>query len=436
MPQAQSESSLQELAGEFGATAYLAGAGGCGMRGLATLLLQAGWQVWGADQNGFAEDDPLVQAGLQALADDAEPPEVSLCIRSAAIDGKDVPIQQAKRNGARSLLYSEMLGEISKLRPVLAVAGSHGKTTVTAWLAWALRRAGVPVGYLIGADVPQLNGSADWGNPDLPLILESCEYARSFHHLRPQMVALINVDAEHPDTYPGGLPEVREAFNHFLSHVPTLGKVFAGPEAPDLSSAGPGHWLRTVDLGDNEYVGLPGAHSRRNAALVAGVLRHFELDEIAIQSSLSDFRGAARRLERIGQWNGALVVSDYAHHPVEVHATLDAAKESWPDRRLHVVFQPHQAQRFHAYRDQFAPALDFADALYLLEIYRARDPQQLKASVEELVPELVERRPTRLLKLVADFARGRQLLRENVQPEDVILFLGAGNVDRFARSLC
>ena len=111
-------------------------------------------------------------------------------------------------------------------------------------------------------------------------------------------------------------------------------------------------------------------------------------------------------------------------------------KECWPDRRLHVVFQPHQAQRFHAYRDQFAPALDLADALYLLEIYRARDPQQLKASVEELVPELVERQPGRHLKLVGDFARGQRLLQENVQSEDVILFLGAGNVDRFARSLC
>lgn len=406
------------------------------MRGLATLLMQAGWKVWGADQHPFADDDPMLRAGLQALSDDADPPLVSLCIRSAAIDAKDVAIQKAKHQGARSLLYAEMLGEISKLRPVLAVAGSHGKTTVTAWLAWALRRAGVPVGYLIGADVPQLQGSADWGNPDLPLILESCEYARSFHHLRPDTVALINVDAEHPDTYPGGLPEVREAFCHFLGHISPLGKVFAGPEAPDLSSAGPGDWRRSVELGPQEYVGLPGGHSRRNAALVAAVLRHFDLDEIAIQSSLAEFRGAARRLESIGQWHGALVVSDYAHHPVEVKATLEAAKECWPDRRLHVVFQPHQAQRFHAYRDQFAPALDQADALYLLEIYRARDPQQLKASVEELVPELVERRPKRLLKLVADFARGRQLLQENAQPEDVILFLGAGNVDRFARSLC
>ncbi len=427
---------LQELAGEFGTTAYLAGAGGCGMRGLATLLLQAGWDVWGADRQPFAADDPLVAAGLQPLTEEQVPPKVSLCIRSAAIDGKDVTIQQAKANGSRSLLYSEMLGEISKLRPVLAVAGSHGKTTITAWLAWALRRAGVPVGYLIGADVPQLNGSADWGNADLPLVLESCEYARSFHHLHPQMVALINVDAEHPDTYPGGLPEVKEAFRHFLGHVPPMGKVFAGPEAPDLSAAGPGNWLRSVELGPQEYVGLPGDHSRRNAALVAGVLRHFELDEMTIQSSLAEFRGAARRLEQIGQWQGALVISDYAHHPVEVQATLQAAKECWPDRRLHVVFQPHQAQRFHAYRDQFAPALDDADALYLLEIYRARDPQQLKASVEELVPELVERNPDRLLKLVADFDRGRRLLGENVQSEDVILFLGAGNVDRFARRLC
>ena len=166
------------------------------------------------------------------------------------------------------------------------------------------------------------------------------------------------------------------------------------------------------------------------------MLRHFGLEELAVQSSLGEFEGAARRLERIGLWHGATVVSDYAHHPVEVQATLQAAKERWPDRKLHVVFQPHQAQRFHAYRDQFAPALDLADALYLLEIYRARDPQQLQASVEELVPDLVHRRPKRYLKLVADFAIGQSLLQENIEPEDVILFLGAGNVDRFARCLC
>jgi UDP-N-acetylmuramate--alanine ligase len=435
-PSPSATGALSQLAGEFGCTAYLAGAGGCGMRGLATLLLQAGWQVFGADQNNFQADDPLVAAGMQALAETDQPPEVSLCIRSAAISKKEVAIQKAIQQGARSLLYSEMLGEISKLRPVLAVAGSHGKTTITAWLAWALRRAGVPVGYLVGAEVPQLKGSADWGNPDLPLIVESCEYARSFHHLWPAMVALINVDAEHPDTYPGGLAEVTQAFRHFLSHVRDSGKVFAGPEAPDLSSSGPGHWLRSMELGPQEYVGLPGVHNRSNAALVAKVLRHFGLGELAVQSSLGEFEGAARRLERIGLWHGATVVTDYAHHPVEVQATLQAAKERWPDRKLHVVFQPHQAQRFHAYRDQFAPALDLADALYLLEIYRARDPQQLQASVEELVPDLVQRRPKRYLKLVADFAIGQSLLQENVEPEDVILFLGAGNVDRFARCLC
>jgi UDP-N-acetylmuramate--alanine ligase len=406
------------------------------MRGLATFLLQSGWQVWGADQTCLKEDDSLVQMGLQPLTDLAVPPEVSLCIRSAAIPNGHLAVKTAEKQGARCLLYSEMLGEISRLRPVLAIAGSHGKTTITAWLAWALRHAGIPVGYLVGAEVPQLNNSADWGSSDLPLILESCEYARSFHHLRPQDVALINVDAEHPDTYPGGLPEVTESFEKFLSKVGDSGRIFAGPEAPDLSSAGAGQWFKVPSIPNATLVGLPGSHNRKNGALVAEILRTFGLDESVVQHSLAGFQGAARRLEKIGEWNGALVVSDYAHHPIEVKATLQAAQERWQGKRLHAVFQPHQAQRFHAYRKQFAPALDLADFIYLLEIYRARDPNELQASVAELLPELSTRNPQRFLKLIPDFVVGERLLKENVGPGDVILFLGAGNVDRFARCLC
>jgi UDP-N-acetylmuramate--alanine ligase len=169
--------------------------------------------------------------------------------------------------------------------------------------------------------------------------------------------------------------------------------------------------------------------------VVAAVLRSFGLEESAVRSGLAGFRGAARRMETVGTWRGARLVSDYAHHPVEVAATLQAAKECWPQARLHAVFQPHQAQRFHAYRDQFAPSLDEADALVLLEIYRARDPEELQASVAELEPELRSRRATRPLCLAHDFDVAERALSEQVEPGDVVLFLGAGDVDRFARRL-
>ena len=429
-------SELDALAGAAGRTAFLAGVGGCGLRGIADFLLAAGWQVWGSDAGGLASNDPLIRAGLQPVEDGQAPPPVSLCVRSAAVPAQHTGMVQALEQGARGLLYAEMLGEISKLRPVLAVAGSHGKSTTTAWMAWALREAGVEVGFLVGAGIPQLGRSADWGDPALPLLLESCEYARSFHHLHPARVALLNVDAEHPDTYPGGLPEVLEAFEHFLRQTRADGWIDAGPEAPAALAEGLSvPWNHAPPVPQDWKLGLPGEHNRRNAAVVAAVLRSFGLDEAQGRHGLAGFRGAARRLEEVGQWRGATLVSDYAHHPVEVAATLQAARERWPEARMHAVFQPHQAQRFHAYREQFAPSLDEADALILLEIYRARDPEELQASVAELEPELRGRQPLRPLCLARDFDAATQALCEEVREGDLILFLGAGDVDRFARRL-
>lgn len=435
-PPGRIASSLDALAGDAGRTAFLAGVGGCGLRGIADFLLAAGWQVWGSDRSALASNDPLIRAGLQPLADGVAPPSVSLCVRSAAVPAEQAGFEAAVQAGARPLLYAEMLGEISKLRPVLAVAGSHGKSTTTAWMAWALREAGVPVGYLVGAGIPQLGRSADWGDPNFPLLLESCEYARSFHHLHPARVALLNVDAEHPDTYPGGLPEVMQAFEEFLAQVRTDGWIDAGPEAPaSLAQASEVAWRKAPPVPADWALGLPGEHNRRNAAVVAAVLRSFDLEEDQVRQGLAGFRGAARRLEEVGAFQGATLVSDYAHHPVEVAATLQAAHERWPRARVHAVFQPHQAQRFHAYRDQFAPSLDEADALVLLEIYRARDPEELQASVAELEPELRARQPERPLCLARDFDAAACALTEEVQEGDVVLFLGAGDVDRFARRL-
>ena len=428
---------LQALAGAAGESLLLVGVGGCGMRGLARFFLAAGWSVYGQDQRGLSRNDPLRAAGLQ-MWPAGDVPKVSWVVRSAAVAKDEVHVEQATAQGARSALYAEMLGEISRLRPVLAIAGSHGKTTCTGWIAFGLREAGIQCGYLVGAEVPQLPDSADWGVEGTPLVMESCEYARSFHHLRPAQVGLLNVDAEHPDTYPGGLPEVTEAFEQFLSQVEAQGEVFAGPECPDLSHASAAKWVPAAELPLDWQVGLPGVHNRRNAALVARILASFGLSEEAVRHAIAHYRGAARRLEEVGQLEaGPLVVSDYAHHPVEVAATLQAARERWPDRRLLTVFQPHQAQRFHAYRELFAPSLDEADALLLLEIYRARDPEELKASVDELLPELVARpgKQFRPLQAVQDHPRGCTILASWWRPDDVILCLGAGDVDAFARSL-
>ncbi len=231
--------------------------------------------------------------------------------------------------------------------------------------------------------------------------------------------------------------EVLEAFQVFLSQVSTDGVVWAGPEVPPLENPREKpDWVWASALPESWTPGIPGEHNRRNAALVAEVLRSFSLSEEDVKFAVENFRGASRRLEQVGEMRGVPVLSDYAHHPIEVAATLQALRERWPNRRLVTVFQPHQAQRFHAYRSQFAPSLDGADALLLLEIYRARDPEELQASIAELLPELRQRNPQRWLEHVEDFEEGRKRLESGLGPSDLVVCLGAGTVDAFARSLC
>ncbi len=427
--------SLDPLAGAAGRRAFLAGVWGTGMRGLALLLLENGWEVWGSDRRppGPAEEE-LLARGLRYLEPGAPPPPVSLAVRSAAVPPAEPGFHSAAAGGGRPLRYAEALGAISRLRPVLAVAGSHGKTTCTAWLAWALHRAGREWGWVVGGRAHQLPDTAGWGDPREPMVVESCEYDRSFHALAPAEVALLNVDAEHPDTYPGGLPEVLAAFRRFLAALPPGGRVFAGPEAPAGLAAGTrAAWMAAPPLAPEQVVGLPGAHNRANAALVAAALRAHDLDEGVVAGALAEFQGVARRLEVVGCFQDALVVSDYAHHPVEVAATLQAAREQWPERRLVAIFQPHQAARFRAYRERFAAALEGVDELLLLEVYRVRDPAGLEARVDELLPLLPAR--LRAAAVVADAAALRQQLAALAAAPAVFLFLGAGDVDGLARQL-
>ncbi|MFT7516544.1 MAG: UDP-N-acetylmuramate--alanine ligase [Myxococcota bacterium] len=431
--------SIDQLALANGKSVVFVGVAGCGMRGLAVFFLQAGWQVYGCDAKALAADDKLFELGLE-WCELATAPRASWVVRSAAVPASDPVFEQCVEHTARPCLYAEFLGEISKIRPLLAVAGTHGKTTCTAWIAYGLREAGVEVGYLVGAEVPQLKSSSAWGNPALPLIVESCEYARSFHHLHPTQVALINVAAEHPDTYPGGLPEVSESFEKFLRNTSTTGKVFAGPEAPqDLRHSTEAAWQDCDLLDENVPLGLFGDHNRRNASLVAAVLRDFNLSDEQVSHALSSFSGAARRLELLREIDvdggSVKLVSDYAHHPTEVAATLNAAQQRWPSAAINVVFQPHQAQRFQDYRDLYAECLDAASSVVLLPIFRARDVESCKADSKDLLPDLEVRHPQRSHMFCEQMLDGLQWSLSHATAGSVVLCLGAGDIDGYIRKV-
>ncbi|MDE0585399.1 MAG: Mur ligase domain-containing protein [Planctomycetota bacterium] len=435
-----SAAGLDKLALENGRVVVFVGVGGCGMRGLATFFLQAGWQVYGCDARPLAADDKLFKLGLEVCDVDSVP-LASWVVRSAAVPASDDVFEKCIAESARPCLYAEFLGEISKIREVVAVAGTHGKTTCTAWIAYGLRQAGVEVGYLVGAEVPQLGSSSEWGDPSLPLVIESCEYARSFHHLRPSKVALINVAAEHPDTYPGGLPEVTESFAKFLSNTVDGGTIIAGPEAPSqLQQHTSATWMPACPLNSTTNIGLFGRHNRSNAALVAAVLRDFDLSDEQILHGLSTFTGAARRLEflkelNLGNGESIKLVSDYAHHPTEVAATINAARERWPQAKINVMFQPHQAQRFQDYRELYIACLDEADMVALLPIFRARDVDSCSADSKELLPDLEARHPQRLHNFCETIEQSINWTLSNSTTGSVVLCLGAGDIDGYIRKL-
>jgi len=435
-----SAAGLDKLALENGKVVVFVGVGGCGMRGLATFFLQAGWKVYGCDARPLAVDDKLLKLGLE-VCDVGSVPRASWVVRSAAVPASDTVFEECISESARPCLYAEFLGEISKIREVVAVAGTHGKTTCTAWIAYGLRQAGVEVGYLVGAEVPQLGSSSEWGDPSLPLVIESCEYARSFHHLRPSKVALINVAAEHPDTYPGGLPEVTESFAKFLSNTVDGGTVIAGPEAPSqLQKHTSATWMPARSLNSTINIGLFGKHNRSNAALVAAVLGDFGLGEEQILHALSTFTGAARRLEvvkelSLGDGESITLVSDYAHHPTEVGATINAARERWPQAKINVVFQPHQAQRFQDYRDLYVECLDEADMVALLPIFRARDVESCSADSKDLLPDLDAQHPQRLHNFCEKIEESLNWTLSNSTNGSVVLCLGAGDIDGHIRKL-
>ena len=435
-----SAAGLDKLALKHGKVVVFVGVGGCGMRGLATFFLQAGWQVYGCDARPLAADDKLLQLGLE-VCDVGSVPRASWVVRSAAVPASDAVFEACIAESARPCLYAEFLGEISKIREVVAVAGTHGKTTCTAWIAYGLRQAGVEVGYLVGAEVPQLGSSSEWGDPSLPLVIESCEYARSFHHLYPSKVALINVAAEHPDTYPGGLPEVTESFAKFLSNTVEGGTIIAGPEAPSqLQKHTSATWMPTGALNSTISIGLFGKHNRSNAALVAAVLRDFGLNDDQVLHALSTFTGAARRLELLRELtldNGENIklVSDYAHHPTEVAATVNSARERWPQAKINVVFQPHQAQRFKDYRDLYVACLDEADMVALLPIFRARDVDSCSADSKDLLPDLNARHPQRSHSFCETIEQSVNWTLSRSTKDSVLLCLGAGDIDVYIRKL-
>jgi UDP-N-acetylmuramate--alanine ligase len=357
---------------------HFVGIGGAGMSGLALVCARLGAVVTGSDRADSSYMERLRAAGLEPVVghDAANLPAGAEVVVSTAIDEDNPELALACRQGIEPIHRGALLAELCAEKRLIAIAGTHGKTTTTAMAVWALRAIGADPAFFVGGEVPGLGpggeaANAGWGEGEW-VVAEADESDASFLRLRPEVAVVTNVEMDHHSRW-GSLAELQGAFMRFAAparrlvtsseeNVSTLAWLADDPIVFDADSPGPSELALRV----------PGNHNRRNAraALAALQAAGFDLDPAA--EALASFRGVNRRLELKGSRGPVHIYDDYAHHPTEVRAALSALREQNP-HRLVAVFQPHLYSRTKALAAEFGAALTLADEAIVLDVYPARE---------------------------------------------------------------
>jgi UDP-N-acetylmuramate--alanine ligase len=428
---------------------HFIGIGGAGMSGLALVCARLGATVTGSDRADSSYMERLREAGLDPIVghDAANLTDGAEVVVSTAIGDDNPELALARERGIEPIHRGALLAELCVEKRLIAVAGTHGKTTTTAMTVWALRAIGADPAFFVGGEVPGLGpdggtANAGWGEGEW-VVAEADESDASFLRLHPEVAVITNVEMDHHSRW-GSLAELHEAFATFAS--PARGLVLPGDEGLvwleksgadelarfDSNSPGP------ADLG----LAVPGDHNRRNAraALAALQLAGFDVDAAA--QALQGFRGVHRRLELKGSHGRVHIYDDYAHHPTEVRAALSALRELQPSRLI-AVFQPHLYSRTKALTDEFGAALALADEAIVLDVYPAREEpvgdlagvsglQVAQAAAERMGGKPVWWLPT--LEL-ARRALADRLAQGDVPEGSVLVTIGAGDVFRLGEAL-
>jgi UDP-N-acetylmuramate--alanine ligase len=357
---------------------HFIGIGGAGMSGLALVCARLGATVTGSDRADSSYMERLRAAGLDPAVghDAANLPRGAEVVVSTAIGDDNPELALARRNGVEPIHRGQLLAELCAEKRLIAIAGTHGKTTTTAMTAWALRALGADPAFFVGGEVPGLGpdgeaANAGWGEGEW-VVAEADESDASFLRLRPEVAVITNVEMDHHSRW-GSLAELHEAFAAFAG--PARGLVLpideemgwlagAGGEVASFDAEAPG----PADL----ELAVPGEHNRRNARAALAALRLGGFEAGPAAEALAAFRGVNRRLELKGERGPVSIYDDYAHHPTEVRAALSALRDQGPSR-LVAVFQPHLYSRTKALAAEFGAALTLADEVIVLDVYPARE---------------------------------------------------------------
>ena len=454
---------------------HMVGIGGSGMSGIAEVLVNLGYHVQGSDLKANAVTARLASLGVRIfIGHDAENLGLAdVVVASSAVGRANPEVAAALAKRVPVVPRAEMLGELMRFRYSIAVAGTHGKTTTTSLVASVLAEGGLDPTFVIGGRLKSADSNARLGAGRY-LVAEADESDASFMHLQPMIAIVTNIDNDHLATHEGDFTRLKQSFIDFLHNLPFYGLAVlcADDEQVRLLLDAVGRPFVTYGFCDEAGEGaradvcaanierlgvqsryqvlrqgrkplqvtlnLPGRHNVLNSLAAVAVATELEIPDAAIQRALANFQGIDRRLQQLGEilWSDgrALLVDDYGHHPTEVTATLEAARQGWPRRRLVLVFQPHRYTRTRDLLDDFGRALSACDVLLVTEVYAAgeapiagADGRAICRAVRSrgvVEPVFVER-----VETLADNLR--TVLRDG----DLVLTMGAGNIGAVAHDL-
>jgi UDP-N-acetylmuramate--alanine ligase len=440
------------------------------MGGIAEVLLNLGYKVTGSDLRENAVTRRLADqgAGIWIGHESGHVADSDVVVVSSAVDEDNPEVKAARERRIPVVPRAEMLAEIMRFRYGIAVAGTHGKTTTTSLVASLLAEAGMDPTFVIGGRLNSANSHARLGTGRY-LVAEADESDASFLYLQPMLAVITNIDADHLSTYEGDFQRLRQTFVEFLHHLPFYGLAVLCLDDPNVRDVlaeitrqvrsygidSEDADIRAVNIrqqGEQMHfeihqaghapldvvLNLPGHHNVLNALAAVAIARELGADDKSMQHALETFAGIGRRFQINGEVRVAdgsvLFVDDYGHHPREIAATLEAARNGWPERRLVVVFQPHRYSRTHDLFDDFAQVLADSDVLLISEVYAAGEAPVSGADGRALCRAVRGR--GRVDPVFVEEVEGLpEVLKDLLQAGDLVLTLGAGSIGAVAAAL-
>ncbi len=445
---------------------YFIGIGGISMSGFARLLQKEGFQISGSDRSPSSITTELERAGIAvSYVQDGSSltGDFDFVVYTSAISPDNPEFQKARSLNLPMMERGELVGQVMlQYKTAVAVAGTHGKTTTTSITSHIMLEAGFDPTISVGGILPAIQGNMRIGNSEY-FIAEACEYTNSFLKFHPTMGIILNIEAEHLDFFQD-LQDIRNSFRRFASLIPSHGVLAINADIPDYEEIIEGLTCHVITYSANDesadfyatdilfdsagcptftlvikgekkdtyHLSIPGKFNISNALGSLCLAYDWGVDPASIQTAFDSYHGTNRRFQKKGEYNGAVVIDDYAHHPTEIAATLDAAT-SYPHRKLYVAFQPHTYSRTKAFLTDFAKVLSAADTVLLADIYAARETDDLQISSKDLAHEMK--------KLGADvhylgsFEAIENFLKKNLLPNDMLITMGAGNIVDVGESL-